>query len=248
MLALTECHDGKPGISGAALGNPIVDWTSLFPAMDEVESLPAAPLEESLYPKLPDTQGMTFVKGFASNPNKAESDSSISMASLMALRSTLFPKPETYFDPFISPLLFFRTPGYDLPLDPSAYAGFGLNAADSDPQVEDPSLPPVKKRRSHRKYPPGNATLKLPKMRVEVGKENALRAQGLELVELARRSVGLWEEGGKDSVWEEDGTTKLGTRAGKERIEAVEREELGLWGEREMVEIGQWFGETLRRP
>ena len=82
---------------------------------------------------------------------------------------------------------------------------------------------------------------------MEVGKENALRAQGLELVELARRSVGLWEEGGRDTVWEDDGTTKLEANVGTKRVELVEREELGLWGEREMAEIGQWFGEVLRR-
>ena len=85
-------------------------------------------------------------------------------------------------------------------------------------------------------------------MRVEVGKDNALRAQGLELVELARRSVGLWEEGGKDSVWKEDGTTKIGAGVGEGRIEVVEREESGLWGERELAELGHWFGEVLRRP
>ncbi len=247
MLALTECHDGKPGISGVAVGNPIVDWTSLFPAIEEAGPHPSASSAESLYPKLPGSQDIALVKGIASDPTTAKPANSISMESLIALRSALFSKPETYFDPFISPLLFFRTPGYDLPPDLSAYAGLGLNAPDDDPQVEDPSLTPVKKRRSHRKYPPGHATLRLPKMRVEVGKENVLRVQGLELVELARRSVGLWEEGGKDSVWEEDGTTKLGTGVGKERVEVVEREGLGIWGEREMVEIGQWFGDILRR-
>ncbi len=247
ILALTECHVGKPGISGAALGNPIVDWTSMFPNTEDAEPHPTTASEDSLYPKLPSIQSMVSVKGIANNPAKADPNVSVSMESLISLRSTLFSKPETYFDPFISPLLFFRTPGHDLPPDPSAYIGLGLNASDDDPQLNDPSLPPVKKRRSHRRYPPATANLRLPKLRVEVGKDNALRAQGLELVELARRSVGLWEEGGKNSFWDEDGTTKLENGVGKERVEVVEREDLGLWGERAMAEIGQWFGEVLRR-
>ena len=247
MLALTECHVGKPGISCAAVGNPIVDWTSLFPPVEDAEPQSVAPSVDSLYPQLPGTQDVASVKDNAENLPRAEFNDLRSLESLIALRSILFAKPETYFDPFASPLLFFRTPGFDLPPDPSAYAGFRINGPDDDLEARDPSRPPVKKRRSHRKYPPGNSNLRLPKLRVEVGKENALRAQGLELAELARRSVGLWEGGGRNAVWQEDGTTKVETDVGKERVEVVEREGLGLWGEREMAEIGQWFGEMMRR-
>ena len=248
MLALTECHVGKPGISGAAVGNPIVDWTSLFPAIEEIGLHSKKASKESLPAQLSDIHDTSFAESVGQNPTQTQSNDSILMETLIALRSTLFAKPEAYFDPFISPLLFFRTPGYDLPPDPSAFTGLRLNALDDDPEAKDMSLPPIKKRRSHRKYPAPILNLKLPKMRVEVGEGNVLNAQGLELVELARRSVGLWEEGGRDSVWEEDGTTKLGTGAGAQRIGIVKREGLGLWGEREMTEIGQWFGEVLRRP
>ena len=247
MLALTECYDGKPGISAAVLGHPIVDWTSLFPSTEDAVPRTTAPLEDPLYPQIPGTQDIAFSKSSAGSLANADPNGAISVDSLITLRSTLFAKPETYFDPFASPLLFFRTPGYDLPPDPSAYVGLRTNGANDDLEPKDPPLPPVKKRRSHRKYPPGSSSLRLPRLRVEVGKENALRAQGLELVELARRSVGLWEEGGKATIWEDDGTTKLEANVGTKRVELVEREELGLWGEREMAEIGQWFGEVLRR-
>ena len=247
MLALTECHDSKPGISGAALGNPTVDWTSLFPAKEEDESQNTALSGEPIYYQPSGIQSKAATKASANNRPKAKSSGILSTEGLINLRSTLFAKPQTYFDPFTSPLLFFRTPGYDLPPTPSAYASFGINGSDDDEQVIDDSLPPVKKRRSHRKYPPSTSFLKLPSLRVEVGRENALRAQGLEFAELARRSIGLWEEGGRDSAWEEDGTTKLGAGVGEERVQVIEREELGLWGEREMAEIGQWFGEVLRR-
>ena len=249
MLALTECHVGKPGISGVVVGNPIVDWTSLFPTMEKTEPQPIVPSDAFLYPRLPGTRDNAFAKGDTYDLTEANLNGSISTESLISLRSTFFAKPETYFDPFISPLLFFRTPGYDLPLDPSAYVGLKVNAPNNvDLRVNDSPLPSVRKRRSHRKYPPAIANLKLPRLRVEVGKENVLRVQGLELAELARRSVGLWEDGGRDTEWEEDGTTKLGADVGKERVEVVEREELGLWAEREVAEIGQWFGEVLRRP
>ena len=247
MLALSECHIGKPGISAAALGSPIVDWTSLFPERKGADTHIALPSEESLSPQLPGTQDIVSSKGRGGNLTNADSHGTISTEGLIALRSALFAKPETYFDPFTSPLLFFRTPGYDLPPEPSAYAGLRTNGSDDDPEAKDPCLPPTKRRRSHRKYPPGFSRLSLPKLRVEVGKENALRAQGLELAELARRSVGLWEEEGRNSMWDEDGTTKLGADVGKERVEVVEREGLGLWGERELAEIGQWFGEILRQ-
>ncbi len=247
MLALTECHNSKPGISGAAIGNPIVDWTSLFPAKEEDESQNMAPPEESIYSQPSGIQDGASTKGSANNRTKAESSGILSTEGLMNLRSTLFAKPETYFDPFTSPLLFFRTPGYDLPPTPSAFASLRINGSDNDEQVINDSVPPIKKRRSHRKYPPSTSNLRLPRLRVEVGKENALRTQGLELVELARRSIGLWEEGGRDSVWEEDGTTKLRPGVAEERVQFIEREELGLWGERRMAEIGQWFGEVLRR-
>ena len=100
MLALTECHVGRPGISGAAMGNPIVDWTSLFPAAEETETDFANP-----------SKARFSANSIAGNPSQAQPNGSMSVETLVALRSTLFGKPETFLDPLASPLLFFRTPG-----------------------------------------------------------------------------------------------------------------------------------------
>lgn len=214
MLALTECH--TPGISAAALGNPIVDWTALHP------------LEASKEPEVtPDVK-------FTNQHRDLQDKIAMSMESLLTLRGDYFSKSEKYHDPFASPLLFFRTPSSDLPLE---YAP--AQSSDSEPNPEEVVSDFFKKRRSLRKYPPTYSDLIIPNIRVYVGKESVLRDQGFELVDLMRRSFDRWEV---------DRFTLPGKDIPQRRFEALDREGWGLWNDKEVLEIGNWFGDVLRKP
>lgn len=60
-----------------------------------------------------------------------------------------------------------------------------------------------------------------------------MKDQAIEFAELMQRSVNLYEEK---------------SEASRDRIEVVERgEDGGLWKEKDVMEIGRWMGEMLRR-
>ncbi|KAL8833110.1 MAG: hypothetical protein Q9170_004492 [Blastenia crenularia] len=201
MLAITECHDAKTGITAAALGNPIVDWSPPF----------AAPHFESTDP---------FHRG------------------LISLREKSFPNAEARYDPFASPLLFFRTPAFDLPA-PDYY---GLSSLSPEVMkleaVDETSSGLVSKRRSHRKYPPTDSDLRLPITRIHSGKRNPLAEQVAEFAQLIQRSIDIYER--------EDGGYRGASKEAQQRVSLVDREAIGLWGDSEIMEIGAWFGEVLR--
>ncbi|KAL8797702.1 MAG: hypothetical protein Q9195_000054 [Heterodermia aff. obscurata] len=232
MLALTECRPTKGGVKAAALGNAIVDWTSLFPAYDNGIP-PAASYREATT--------STNAGPVAPEWPSGQYGPSLSNEGLLHLRSRLFTRPEKYFDPFASPLLFFRTPGCDLasPVDDMhvGQAFDGPSAGDST-AAHDASLAETKKRPSRRKYPPAGSGLRLPYMRFEVGVESILREQGEEMVDVLNKSAKHWEDelyGAGDG----GGVSK--------RVRLLERSGLGLWGENELRELGSWFGDVLRK-
>ena len=216
MLALTECHGGRAGmIKAAAVSNPVVDWTAL--AMSEEET----------------GIGSKSQKREQSNPRASANNKSYnplpSREALLSLRSQYFRKPEKYFDAFASPLLFFRTPRYAVPgpftmMDP-AEAEYASPESEPEPEF-------VKKRLSHRTFPPAGSGLILPKMRLEVGEESVLREQGIEMVDLWRRS----QTRQRDAV---PGATQ-------NAIEDVTKKGSGLWSEDDMDEVGRWLGSALR--
>lgn len=222
MLALTECHGEKRGgIKAAAVSNPIVDWTALVDP--EVEPLGGTDIQTSLKSESKAAKSNQQVSPRTTNVDP------ISRNTLLSLRSHYFRKPEKYYDPFASPLLFFRTPRYAVP---SPFVTMDPSEAEYASPDEEPDPVLVKKRLSHRTYPPVGSGLVLPKMRLEVGKESVLMEQGMEMVGLWRRS----QEKQRDLVLDM-----------KENVlEDVVRAGSGLWGERELGEVGRWLGEALR--
>lgn len=223
MLALTECRPTNGGVKAAAVGNAIVDWTSLFPAGDN--GIPPAVSYREATPER--------------SPNQC--GPSLSHDSLLRLRSRLFTRPEKYFDPFASPLLFFRTPGCDLtsPVDDiHARQAFDGPSADDSTTAHDASSAEIQKRRSPRKYPPRGSELRLPYMRFDVGIESSVREQGEDMVEVLSKSA---------KHWEDDLSGGLDREAVSKRIQLVERNGLGLWGDDELRELGTWFGDVLRK-
>lgn len=161
MLALTECREdstglGINGISAAAIGNPIVDWTGLFGTDSDPLTMPIS------------EKDITRAERSSSSTTNAQP---MSISGLSAARNSYFAKPDAYFDPFASPLLFFRTPASELPFDQAASLGY---SGGSEP--EDVPTEPVRKRRSARKHPPSGSKLRLPlHVRVEVGRDSTLK-------------------------------------------------------------------------
>lgn len=226
MLALTECRPEKQGISAAAVGNPITDWTALFPP----EPSPASSKELAARSK-----GPRFSPAATASSEEALA---LTPLSLLDQRDKIFTKPEHYHDPFASPLLLFSTPSTILP---SVYSEMSSTSdSGSDPYAlgEDVPSTPDRVRRSHRKYPPPGSALRLPHMRIEVGKKSGLREQGMDISDRLVKSVKYWEEESYGAVGED---TLL------DRLSLVKREKVGLWGDREAADVGAWMGEMLKQ-
>ena len=220
MLALTECFytpaELEPqGISALAVGNPILDWTALAPSDVKPNVIRAG-----VFPK---------VGGFPSGDN----NESLSVHGLYDIREALFSKAEKYFDPFASPLLFFRTPSSEIPNEAPEQSL--LNGAREE---ENPFLPSAKKRRSGRKYPPASSNLVFPWTRVEVGQDCVVKDQGVDLVENMQKSFERLEVERTDDM----------QNAVKRDFEIVKRAGIGLWDEQHTFEIGYWLGKKLREP
>ena len=223
MLALTECFHApeKPersGISALAVGNPILDWTALVKSEATRSALEAGDVRKS--------------DGFQRG---AKSDS-LSDNDLCDIRDIYFSKAEHYFDPFASPLLFFRTPGCEIPHTTATLAEHSLlNGGLED---DNALSPPVRKRRSARKYPPTGSNLLLPCTRMDVGKDCVLKDQAMDIIEMMRKSFRRSEV---------ESTADANNLAGRD-FEVLEVDGVGLWDEKHTFEIGQWFGEQLRKP
>ena len=233
MLALTECRPTKGGVKAAAVGNAIVDWTSIFPAC--ANGIPPA---VSYREATTSANARRVAPGWSPNQHGP----SLSNDGLLHLRSRLFTRPEKYFDPFASPLLFFRTPGCDLVDDihaRQAFDHFDGSSAEDSTTAHDASLAPAKKRRSPRKYPLSGSGLRLPYMRFDAGIESSLlREQAEEMVDVLSKSANHWDDELYGAL-DREGVSK--------RVRLVERSGLGLWGENELRELGTWFGDVLRR-
>lgn len=252
MLALTESHIGRSGIGAAAVANPVVDWT--FP--DTVANHQREHYEADYV-----DQNTTGKRRQRLKPTSTDSwtafgqEGPIRAPDLLSLRQRIFSKPEHYFDPFASPLLFFRSPGIDIPSEDSPTPG-------PDPSSPTPEEEPATKRRkAHRRFPPSGSGLRLPKMQVSVREESLLRDQGVALVDLMRRSIVLHERPSNDTfsdpwLYDEEQLARSNDRA---RMEAEQRVRLVVEPGRgllptsgaderaqEIMETGRWFRDVLR--
>lgn len=216
---------GGPAISAVLASNPPTDWTAIHEGMSSGGD-----------PGHADKSG--------NGATEKHNSQSLSVRALLETRSKIFRKPESFFDPFASPLLFFRTPSSDLP---------------SDEPLEEPppdGTPPaewIRKRRVYRRHPPTDSGLKLPRVRVETGIDNILAEQGRELVEAWRRSLGLNGRSGGGKRWEGfERIHGIGRKEGlnleeMQKAELMEVDGLGMWTEDDLLRAGEWFGDVLRR-
>ena len=223
MLALTECFHTpeKPerhGLSALAVGNPILDWTALIKSEETRSALEADEVRKS-----DSFQGGAKIDSLSAND-------------LCDIRDTYFSKAEHYFDPFASPLLFFRTPGCEIPDTTATLTEHSL--LNGGLEGENSLSLPIKKRRSARKYPPTGSNLLLPWTRMDVGKDYVLKDQAMDIIEMMRKSFRRSEI---------EGIASAENAVGRD-FEILEAEGAGLWDERHTFEIAQWFGEQLRKP
>jgi acetyl esterase/lipase len=184
-LALTECRIGQPGIVAAAVSNPLVDWVS-------IENVSQA------------KKGQTAMK-------ESDSEDSVILSELQRLRylrGTLFKRPEGYFDPFASPILFFRSagvgvppPSEDLPIDDleqlsmlerAEYYRQQVGMTDGIPTSSngnsaDTTLDSTM-RKASRRFPSKALGLRLPQFHISTGNASPLRNQADELARVLRQS------------------------------------------------------------
>lgn len=185
-LALTECRASTPGIVAAALNNPIVDWVSLGGTLDVKKGNSKAAMQW-------DSSHSTLN----------------ALDALPSLRDELFRKPEHYFDPFASPVLFFRTAGAGIPSAPELTPMDDMERLSmiEREEFERQQLPiagddrrslnagkittseaPIKHRKRSRRYPSKGLGLRLPNFQITAGSSKLLKAQAQELQHLLRQS------------------------------------------------------------
>ena len=223
MLALTECNPSQPCISAAAVNNAVLDWTDIFP---KERDMVVADLQRFS----PD--GLAELE---TPQNSGDSnDMKMSLDGLVGLRKEIFRQAEDYFDPFASPLLFFRTPHFDLPY--SFYRNATVDSPRQSCSSEDDLTLINRKRTYYRVYPPLRSGLHLPRMKMTVGKDYALNHQSAELEHFMRRSL-MRDEEQLQSVHAED----LG-----KWFTTEEKDGHGSWDQHHVLEMGQWLGEVLR--
>ncbi|KAI9712836.1 MAG: hypothetical protein M1820_001458 [Bogoriella megaspora] len=177
MLSLTECHLGTVGVGAAFVNNPIVDWVS----MNDTDADSLA-LDEDAAKSLPNNDPAdTRQDRRRRRPFQAPSLSRFAFKpqlptrGLLSARDQLF-STTSYFDPFASPSLFFRTSGV---APPSIY-----DIDNSDIEQGATRTP----RKAYLKYPPSTSALRLPTFRVETGEQSPLKDQNEEFVNLLKRS------------------------------------------------------------
>ena len=226
-------RSSKIGVCGELIGGGLATALALTECRPARASITAACVGNPIA----DWTSLTFSK----KQDRANRKGPLLTESLLKLREDLFRKPEHYHDPFASPLLFFRTPAVSLP--DLSFQHESVEEQDSrhlpDPYTlgEDVPSPLDRKRRSHRKYPPAGSALRLPHLRIDLGADSELAEQGHDMVDLLLRSVRHWED---------ESYGELGKQALKEKIELVETENTGLWGEKEIADVGRWMGKILR--
>lgn len=254
MLALTESRLGESRIAAAAVSNPIVDW--VFP--EKAEETEATSMNDSI------ERSYDSMKSLPTRSRKAKKISTswethkdaepLSSETLLSARRLLFRKPANYFDSFASPILFFRSPGADVPRDENVFH------EDDDNDVDVCSK--GARRKTYKAYPPTASSLIIPDIRISLGEATPLYDQGEELVKVLRRSIIRTRDGQAGSQAmvdrfeeEEVGATRknvLALEEAERRIEFHMPGRIGIWGSpsepqwrNDLVDIGAWFRKVL---
>lgn len=220
MLALTECSPTRPHISAASMLNPILDWTDVIP--EDRDMVPEDLTADSVsHPQ--DTEAVNRM-------------STPSISALMARRKEIFSKADQLFDPFASPLLFFRTPCFDLPYKHAFPILSGSSeGSEGDAASTDGGTLSLKRKRTYdRRFPSYGSEIVFRPMRLAVSEEWMLKRQSFELQHLVGKSLRQQERkqaGGEMS----------------EGISPVLVEETNTRSASDVLLAARWLAEVLRR-
>lgn len=202
-LATTLALTLPNSIHSVAISEPIPDWVSLDSG------------SETNYDHDPTNPTTSTTKKV--RPNHYTSTDA---RPLLTLRSTLFRKPDQYFDPFASPTLFLRAPGRDCPqpyLDDRYTSSGGdesfgpydddsdnpswphsssfpsiLQSQFSDPELDDIALSrPIKRRKVLRRWPPNAAPESVRLPHFRVFVTDEMKGEGLVLRQQGEELVDL---------------------------------------------------------
>ncbi|TKA67736.1 hypothetical protein B0A49_05103 [Cryomyces minteri] len=241
MLAVTECRMGETRIGAAAVNNPIVDWIFPKPIANRAASGGSNESSNSKRTKSKDPQPTSW-QTHAASP-------SLSATDFLRARSAAFKQPAAYFDPFASPLLFFRTAGAEVPPPAASLSDFDLASLALYPDAHNPShnasnpnsvimlgsvaeapqpadeAPTKRFRKMPRRHPARGSGLRLPDMRISAGAASPLLDQAVELATRMRTSV--LETGGPDFLDAEP----LGLGSRRREDHAPDRPRAGLCGD-----------------
>lgn len=190
MLALTECRKGQPGVVTAAVNSPLIDWI-------QPEDIDLRAPRSSL-------------------AKHGQSHSGLSIDDFLRARGYYFPKPEAYFDPFASPILFFRSPGAEVPVSTRSeldelellsnieredfhrqqqlLSGIGnlsmlQDIASGNSSEEGAEASKSNPRKASRQFPSKSLNLSLPSLHVSTGNASPLADQAVELAGAMRKSI-----------------------------------------------------------
>ncbi|KAI5369463.1 Putative alpha/beta hydrolase-3 [Septoria linicola] len=234
-LALTECRtDESASVVAAAINNAVFDWINID--------------------KNP---------GGSARDGKSQT-SRIDIMELCRQRTLLFRKLEDYFDPFASPILFFRAAGSKVPSPVvplsemeelaqderkeflESMRSHALPGGDAVHTVEAPADVEVT-RRSSRRFPSKSLALRLPQFRIEAGADSLLGDQAAELSRLLLKAVDRQQKGRPSRGWD---TARMDKATTEDMVEVEEVEGVGLWGRStsgtsRMRSTAHWLNEAL---
>jgi acetyl esterase/lipase len=245
MLALTECRIGQTRVAAAALNAPVLDW--VFPSVSHETPSRVDDFDENRIPEAKKSRGRRKKK-IESSWEEFRTSKTLPASSLLKARNALFKTADSYFDPFASPIHFFRGPGIEVPLSH---------------EPDSPVSTPVPIRKSRRAYPPTASNLTLPATRLSIGDSNVLLSQGKEYTDTLQMR---WIKGSLNvkrgrlrnadtamvSNEDEVSMTDTAISQAKRRFALKLLPNAGIWGHgeehlwREDVEsAGRWLREVL---
>lgn len=239
MLALTECRIGEPGIVVAAVNNPIVNWVSL------------------------DEDGLTLAQRM--KMSAAKTSKGLTLEAILKQRASLFRKAEHYHDPFVSPILFFRTSGYEVAedveessmdeldelaqLERDEYLS-ELRPLQPVPEITNPETltsthgTRVRTRKSSRRFPSKNLGLRLPRFSLTAGNDSPILGQAAEMTKLLEQSFARQNKS--------KAASGLPSEADSSMVQFHQYPGLGLWdhtsvGRARMLEVAKRMVDGLAR-
>lgn len=270
MLALTESRLTGPRVSAAAVNEPVCDW--LFPeeTIDEDEDDMFDLVGNHSMKRKSRSKRKKIVPSFHAFGNNGTIDAS----ALLDARAAYFHKPADYFDPFASPVLFFRNAGVEIPPAPANITmdefeelakyerddfhrqqlklgsiGIMPGLTGNQPVTEQPTPAAKVARKTHKRWPTIASGLSIPSMRISFGNASPLSDQAAELGILLRRSVISQMKKDASSEEEVEQQRQEAFMYAEQKAELHELRGIQYWTDtnhsEEVRRMSQWLRQTL---